>query len=114
MVLFQFNLVFLIYFQINYTYFFYENLDFLQKVCGLVYCFGDNSYNQLGRRIPNDGPLKCSRPERTKFSSGVKIKKVSCGAFHTAAVSGSFFMRVDLYLSFRSIYISPGISIVYI
>ncbi|CAB3977730.1 ultraviolet-B receptor UVR8-like [Paramuricea clavata] len=54
---------------------------------GSVYCFGDNTYNQLGKKNTVDGPAKCNRPERIKFPSGVKIKTVSCGAYHTAAVS---------------------------
>lgn len=57
-------------------------------VNGSVYCFGDNTYNQLGKKNTVDGPAKCNRPERIKFPSGVKIKTVSCGAYHTAAVSG--------------------------
>ena len=57
-------------------------------VSGSVYCFGDNTNNQLGKKNTVDGPAKCNRPERIKFPSGVKMKTVSCGADYTAAVSG--------------------------
>ena len=29
-----------------------------------------------------------NKPQKTKFPTGVKIKRVSCGAYHTAALSG--------------------------
>lgn len=58
-------------------------------VNGAVYCFGDNTFNQVGKKNTVDGPAKCSRPERIKFASSVKIKIVSCGAYHSAAVSGT-------------------------
>ena len=61
----------------------------LTLVNGSVYCFGDNTFNQLGKKNTVDGPAKCNRPERIKFPSVVKIKTVSCGVYHSAAVSGT-------------------------
>ncbi|XP_028405299.1 ultraviolet-B receptor UVR8-like [Dendronephthya gigantea] len=54
---------------------------------GLLYCFGDNTFNQLGKKNTTDGPAKCNKPERIKLPLGVRIKRVSCGAYHSAAVS---------------------------
>ena len=60
------------------------------QVDGLLYCFGDNTVYQLGMKNTVDGPAKCCKPERIKLPPGVRIKTVSCGAYHSAAVSGMF------------------------
>ncbi|XP_046846894.1 ultraviolet-B receptor UVR8-like [Xenia sp. Carnegie-2017] len=53
---------------------------------GAVYCFGDNALSQLGRKNATD-VTSYNKPEKVKFSSKVKIKTVSCGVSHTAALT---------------------------
>lgn len=65
------------------------------KVRGAVYCFGDNALSQLGRKNTTD-VTSYNKPEKVKFSSKVKIKTVSCGVSHTAALTGWFAYTIDI------------------
>ena len=54
---------------------------------GQVYTWGKNNYGQLGLGDDVDGESMMIFPELVEGLKGVKITSVSCGHFHTAALS---------------------------
>ena len=65
----------------------YNVFLFLPTVSGTVYCFGDGRNGQLGIKVRQESPLM-PIPSAVRTGSQGKIIQVSCGAVHTAAISG--------------------------
>ena len=97
----------------------YVFCSFICPEKGKLFGMGDNRENQLGinQRGKSEEPvLQVPFPTRIHFSKAAKPVRVSCGAFHSAALTGQSvdmnFILGALYFPFASLrYIacSPGL-----
>lgn len=82
--------------------------QYLSIAGGIIYAFGSNDYGQAV--APNTS--NCYLPQRVNFNTNKKFTSVSCGSFHSAAITGMVYLGKMVNKCWRCSFVIVLISLI--